>query len=61
MILVIGATGMLGEPVARRLKRDANRVRVFTRYPDKAVELFDSSFEVTCGDVNDENKLLEAM
>ena len=35
-ILVIGATGMLGEPVARCLKEDGFKVRVMTRDANKA-------------------------
>lgn len=60
-ILVIGATGMLGEPVARRLKGDAFEVRVLSRFADKAEELFGSSFELACGDVNDKESLEGAM
>lgn len=56
-ILVIGATGMLGEPVARRLKEDGFRARVMTRDRDKAQELFGESFEIVVGDVMDTNSL----
>ncbi len=35
-VLVVGATGMLGAPVARRLIADGYRVRLLARDPDKA-------------------------
>jgi uncharacterized protein YbjT (DUF2867 family) len=52
-ILVVGGTGMLGEPVARRLHADGYRVRVLTRSPDKARARFGDMFEVAGGDVED--------
>jgi uncharacterized protein YbjT (DUF2867 family) len=52
-ILVVGGTGMLGEPVARRLQADGYRVRVLTRCPDKARTRFGDTFEVVAGDVED--------
>jgi uncharacterized protein YbjT (DUF2867 family) len=52
-ILIIGGTGMLGEPVARRLQADGYRVRVLTRSPDKARARFGPSFDVVAGDVED--------
>lgn len=56
-ILVIGATGMLGEPVARCLKEDGFRVRVMTRDTNKARKMFDESFEIVIGDIMDKNSL----
>jgi len=50
-ILVVGGTGMLGQPVARRLKEDGYQVRVLARDVEKARKLFDVSFEVVRGDV----------
>jgi len=52
-ILVIGGTGMLGEPVARRLQADGYRVRILSRSPDKARARFGDPFEVVAGDVED--------
>ncbi|MCF8240108.1 MAG: NAD(P)H-binding protein [Melioribacteraceae bacterium] len=52
-ILVIGATGMLGEPVAKRLHKDGFSVKVFTRKIERAKELFDDSFDITEGDITD--------
>jgi len=56
-ILVVGATGLLGEPVARRLKENGLRVRVMSRDTNKARKMFDESFEVVVGDVMDKNSL----
>jgi uncharacterized protein YbjT (DUF2867 family) len=60
-ILVIGATGMLGEPVARRLQADSYRVRVLARSPDKARARFGDPFEVVGGDVQDLTSLGRAL
>jgi len=56
-ILAIGATGTMGEPVARRLNKDGFRVRVMTRDTNKARKMFDESFEIVVGDVIDKNSL----
>jgi len=61
-ILVIGATGMLGEPVARRLAADGHKVRVMSRKLDRAKGLFDPSvFESIEGDVEDQASLIRAL
>ena len=52
-VLVIGGTGMLGEPVARRLAKDGHRVRILTRNSSAARQRFGSPFEVVQGDVED--------
>lgn len=44
-ILVIGATGMLGKPVARRLKEDGFSVCIMTRDVHKTREQFDKSLD----------------
>lgn len=56
-VLVIGGTGMLGEPVARRLRADGCQVRIFTRHPDKARPKFGAEYEVVGGDVEDQSSL----
>lgn len=60
-ILVIGATGMLGEPVARQLVANGYTVRVLTRNPDKAKEKFGKSFEIFEGDVEQPDSLDAAL
>ncbi len=49
-ILVLGATGLLGEPVARHLLDAGYRVRVMSRRAARARERFPAPFEVVAGD-----------
>jgi nucleoside-diphosphate-sugar epimerase len=49
-ILVLGGTGLLGAPVARRLRADGFAVRVLSRDPEKARRMFGPSIEVVAGD-----------
>jgi len=56
-ILVIGATGMSGEPVAKSLKEDGFQIRIMTRDYNKAKNMFDNSFEFITGDVIDDSIL----
>jgi uncharacterized protein YbjT (DUF2867 family) len=60
-ILVVGGTGMLGQPVARCLKEDGFRVRIMTRDRQKASKTFDDSFEIMAGDPMDATCLEEAL
>lgn len=60
-ILVLGGTGLLGEPVARRLSDDGFQVRVLSRDAGKARRMFDPAFEVVEGDVNDPESLRRAL
>lgn len=60
-ILVLGATGLLGQPTARRLHQDGFKVRVLTRDEQKAQKLFDASFEVLKGDPADPASLQKGM
>jgi uncharacterized protein YbjT (DUF2867 family) len=60
-ILVLGGTGLLGAPVARRLQADGFAVRLLARDPDKARAMFDDSFEVVAGDVTDVPSLETAL
>jgi NADH dehydrogenase len=60
-ILVLGGTGLLGCPVARRLRADGFGVRVLARDLQKACALFDDSFELAVGDVTDVASLERAM
>jgi len=52
-ILVVGATGLLGEPVAVHLKQSGFAVRIMTRDAEKAAQRFGDKFEITEGDVHD--------
>lgn len=61
-ILVLGATGLLGEPVARRLRQDGFEVRVMARDVEKARRQLGESFDVVPGDatnVDDIDRALE--
>ncbi|NOY57941.1 MAG: SDR family NAD(P)-dependent oxidoreductase [Calditrichaeota bacterium] len=60
-ILVVGATGMLGEPVARQLQKDGYAVRVLARNPDKAKTKLGDSFDFIRGDVEDASSLVKAV
>ncbi len=60
-ILVLGATGLLGKPVAQQLKSDGFAVRIMARDLDKARSMFDESFEIVQGDVTDKASLEKAM
>ncbi len=52
-IVVIGGSGMLGQPVAFSLKEAGFRVRIMTRNLEKARRIFDDSFEIVVGDPMD--------
>lgn len=60
-LLVVGATGMLGEPVARRLRADGHHVKVFTRNAANAKAKFGAEYEVVTGDVEDRRSLEAAL
>src|SRR5687767_12951449 len=60
-VLVVGATGMLGNPVARQLLADGFHVRVLTRQPESARKRFGALFEVFAGDVTQPQTLLAAL
>ena len=60
-ILVLGGTGLLGEPVARKLQADGFSVRILVRDPVKARDRFPTGFEIVQGDVTDKDSLRTAM
>ena len=60
-ILVIGGTGMLGKPVATRLKKDGFDVVIFTRNAVDARIKMPSNFEIIEGNVNNAESLKSAM
>ena len=60
-ILVVGGTGMLGEPVARKLRADGYPVRGLTRSLDQARKKFNSDFELIAGEVEQLESLIAAM
>jgi hypothetical protein len=60
-ILVIGATGLLGEPIAIRLKQNRYIVRLMVRDIAMAAKRFEDDFEILKGDVNDVRSLEKAL
>jgi len=52
-ILVVGATGLIGAPVARRLLADGHHVRLLVRNPARARALLGDGFEYVDGSVTD--------
>jgi len=52
-ILVIGGTGLLGEPVARHLKKHGFAVRLMVRNVEQAARRFGDGFEIIAGDLAD--------
>lgn len=59
-ILVIGATGMLGKPVAKQLLKDGFHVRVMARNPQKAHQILGDGFEICAGDISHPTSLRAA-
>jgi len=60
-ILVVGATGMLGEPVARQLHTHGHCVRLLARQPDRTRARFGPGFETAGGDVTQPDTLANAV
>ncbi|MFC1866948.1 SDR family oxidoreductase [Thermodesulfobacteriota bacterium] len=60
-VLVIGSTGLLGEPVATRLKQSGFIVRLMVRDIEKAAKRFGNDFEIIKGNINDTESLEKAM
>ena len=53
LVLVTGATGLLGGMTARRLLADGARVRGLVRQPTRATELAAAGAEIVAGDMTD--------
>ncbi len=60
IILVVGATGQLGKPVAKQLLLDGFRVRVLSRNIERAKDKLNGSFEFIEGDIRDIHSLIVA-
>lgn len=61
MILVIGGTGLIGEPVARQLLQDGFHVRVLVRDIKRAQTQLGSEFEYREGDIDAVDALTDAL
>jgi uncharacterized protein YbjT (DUF2867 family) len=60
-ILVLGGTGLLGEPVARQLQRDGFQVRIMARDTEQAREKFGEAFDIVAGDATNREAIQEAL
>ena len=60
-ILVIGATGTVGAPVARQLREDGYQVRLLVRDPAKARGQLGSGFEYIQGSVEERETVKQAL
>ncbi|MDB5235778.1 MAG: putative nucleoside-diphosphate-sugar epimerase [Hymenobacter sp.] len=61
MILIVGASGVLGQEAAHQLLRAGHRVRVLTREPARATALVEAGAEVVAGDLTDPTTLPPAL
>ena len=59
-LLVYGATGSQGAPVAQQLIEDGHEVRVLTRHPERAQAFADRGAEVVQGDLGEPDSLKPA-
>ena len=60
-VLVVGATGMLGRPVVRRLVEEPCAVRALVRDPKRAGPLLPEACELVAGDLRDARSLERAL
>lgn len=60
-ILVIGATGMLGKPVAKELVKAGFTVSALVRNPEKAKKELPANVKLIKGDISSEKDLVDAM
>ncbi len=61
VILVTGATGNVGHPIARRLAAEGHRVRALVRDPERARGLLPEGVEAVPGDVTDAESVRAAV
>ncbi len=60
-ILILGATGTLGFPVARSLKESGYNVRILARHAGKAREMLGNGFEIIAGSATNKDDLQAAL
>src|SRR5918992_5204916 len=60
-ILVIGATGHVGRPVAERLRVDGRRVRLLVRDVNRARRLLGNGFDLVRGSIDEPGAVSAAM
>ena len=59
-VLLTGATGLLGNAIARLLVAEGRHVRALVRDPSRATNVVPSACELVAGDVTDAASVLEA-
>jgi uncharacterized protein YbjT (DUF2867 family) len=60
-ILVLGATGFTGAPIAKQLLQDGFSIRVLVRNADKARQLFGKDVDLVAGSAEDPATLTQAL
>ncbi len=60
-VLVLGATGMLGQPVAHCLADKGHRVRILVRSAGKARQMFGNAVEIVDGSAVNQDTIRAAM
>jgi uncharacterized protein YbjT (DUF2867 family) len=60
-ILVVGGTGILGQPVTMELTKENFDVRLFTTNPEQAKKIFADRVEYAAGNIDDTISLRKAM
>lgn len=60
-ILIVGGTGLLGRPVVQIFDHFGFPVRILSRNPEKAREIFRKHFDIVQGDISDRLSLEKAM
>jgi uncharacterized protein YbjT (DUF2867 family) len=60
-VLVVGATGYVGRPVAQRLLSDGRRVRVLVRDQARALQMIGEGFEYFIGTISDQDAVARAV
>jgi len=60
-ILVLGATGMLGQPVVHSLVEHGYRVRLLVRSIEKAGKIFDDNVQIIAGNAVDKDDMNSAL
>ena len=56
-VLIVGATGMLGQPVTRKLKEDGYIITILSSDSARARRIFGDEFEIVDGDVTNPESL----
>jgi uncharacterized protein YbjT (DUF2867 family) len=60
-IAIIGATGMLGQPVTQEFVKAGFEVRILARDTNKAKQVFGSSVQIIDGDIKDSDKIRQLL